>query len=375
MKKIKFKMRERDVIRSFLHRTGRNSIETNGYSGGGLSKASRINRWVDAQVRAGLNCDIKKGKLFLKLPSVMNFSTNYFSTMQAIQTIRYLAARKDYPSHTYKLCFVDFSKIKYISASAALVLTAELSKWDDAVRQKIRPKVRTWNKDILTQLDELGFFDLFENKAGFDLEKEKQPSNINFVKYMKGHLEDDEKTQFLKREIKRIVGEDLGKWTFLYSGLSEAITNVVHHAYPDNKGYTEQDKKWYLTASYDRETRIIKVVFYDQGITIPKSLPDSKLHERILSYLSKLPIAERKRDEQILKAAVEIKRSSTGEEDRGKGLQDLLEFIKQRGEGYLSIMSGKGLYKYSQTNQKNEIKSISFPLAVCGTLIVWSTKL
>ncbi|MGC6744878.1 hypothetical protein ACP0HM_10080 [Escherichia coli] len=54
----------------------------------------------------------------------------------------------------------------------------------------------------------------------------------------------------------------------------------------------------------------------------------------------------------MLKAAVEIKRSSTGEEDRGKGLQDLLEFIKQRGEGYLSIMSGKGLYKYSQHDKK-----------------------
>lgn len=74
--------------------------------------------------------------------------------------------------------------------------------------------------------------------------------------------------------------------------------------------------------------------------------------KRFLNYLSKLPLAERKRDEQLLKAAVEIKRSSTGEEDRGKGLQDLLEFIKQRGEGYLSIMSGKGLYKYSQHDKK-----------------------
>ncbi|HGO5005197.1 TPA: hypothetical protein MDU37_003311, partial [Klebsiella pneumoniae] len=185
----------------------------------------------------------------------------------------------------------------------------------------------------------------------------------------------DEKTQLLKREIKRIVGEDLGKWTFLYSGLSEAITNVVHHAYPDNKGYHEDDKQWYLTASYDGENRIIKVVFYDQGITIPGSLPESKIHEKVLSYLSKLPLAERKRDEQLLKAAVEIKRSSTGEIDRGKGLQDLLEFIKQRGEGYLSIMSGKGLYKYSQQNNKTEVKSVSFTLPVCGTLIVWSTKL
>ncbi|ELY3756178.1 hypothetical protein SMX79_002330 [Cronobacter sakazakii] len=376
MKKINRKERDRDVLRAYLHRTGRDILVAGRTQINPISKASKINRWINAQINDGLKCEIRKNRdLFLTLPSVMNFSSNYHRTMQAIQTIRYLVSRNVFINQCYRLCFVDFSKIKYISASAALVLTAELSKWDDSVRQRIRPKVKTWNKNILSQFDELGFFDLFRNKDSFELEKEKEPSNIKFVKYMKGHLHDDDKTQHLKREIKRLLGADLGKWTFLYSGLSEAITNVLHHAYPANKGYTEKDKKWYLTASYDSEKKIIKVVFYDQGITIPGSLPDSKLHEKVLSYLSMLPLAERKRDEQLLKAAVEIKRSSTGEEDRGKGLQDLLEFIKQRGEGYLSIMSGKGLYKYSQENQKNEIKSVNFTLPVCGTLIVWSTKL
>ncbi|MGS4679579.1 hypothetical protein ACKURH_10240 [Enterobacter soli] len=376
MKKITRKERDRDILRAYLHRTGRDILVSGRGKINPISKASKINRWIDAQIKDGLNCEIRRNRdLFLTLPDVMNFSSNYHRTMQAIQTIRHLTGRKIFNNQCYRLCFVDFSKIQYISASAALVLTAELSKWDDSVRQRLRPKVKAWDKNILSQFDELGFFDLFRNKDSFELEKEKGPSNIRFVKYMKGHLHDDEKTQHLKGEIKRIVGESLEKWTFLYSGLSEAITNVVHHAYPDNKGYTEDDKKWYLTASYDSEQRIIKVVFYDQGITIPGSLPDSKLHEKVLSYLAKLPLAERKRDEQILKAAVEIKRSSTGEEDRGKGLQDLLEFIKQRGAGYLSIMSGKGLYKYSQQDNKTEVKSVNFTLPVCGTLIVWSTKL
>ncbi|WP_338570655.1 hypothetical protein VRB37_16870 [Erwinia billingiae] len=265
--------------------------------------------------------------------------------------------------------------MKYISASAALVLTAELSKWDESVRQRLRPKVKGWDKNILSQFDELGFFDLFKNKDSFELESEKEESAIKFVRYMKGHMEDDEKTLLLKSEVKRIVGEDLGQWTFLYSGLSEAITNVVHHAYPSGYGYDSDDKKWYLTASYDSEKKVIKVVFYDQGITIPGSLPSSTKKEKILDYLTVFPIGDRKRDELILKAAVEIQRSSTGEADRGKGLQDLLEFIKQRGKGYLSIMSGKGLYKYSEANHKVDVKTESFKLAVCGTLIVWSTQL
>lgn len=38
-------------------------------------------------------------------------------------------------------------------------------------------------------------------------------------------------------------------------------------------------------------------------------------------------------------------RTRTGDSDRGKGLLDLMEFIRQRGEGYLSIISLKGLFK------------------------------
>lgn len=377
MKKITYKARHRDVLRSLAHRTGR--VSTYGVKQKKRFKSpkiSEINKWIDAQRKNGLKCDIKKNRnLSLTLPEVMNFSSNYDHTMIAIRTIRLLTGKHKYPSHIYKLGFVDFSKIRYISASAALVLTAELSKWDESLRKRLRPKVKTWDKKILSQFDELGFFDLFENKDSFELEKEKNVSDIKFVRYMKGHMEDDEATLLLKSEIKRIVGSDLNQWTFLYSGLSEAITNVVQHAYPDGYGFTESDKKWYLTASYDNKSKMIKVVFYDQGVTIPGSLPSSTKKEKILEYLSFIPIGDRKRDEFILKAAVEIRRSSTGERDRGKGLHDLLEFIKHRGEGYLSIMSRKGLYKYSETNHAPEVKTQSFKLEVCGTLIIWSTKL
>jgi len=190
-------------MQAFLHRIGRTSTTAGRSQNSMLSKASSTNRWVLSQIKNGLNCEIKRNKdLYLTLPEVMNFSNNYHRTMQSILTIRYLTGRKRYPTHLFKLCFVDFSKIKYISASAALVLTAELSKWDDTVRQRIRPKVKSWDKNILSQLDGLGFFDLFQNKDSFELEKEKTPSSIKFVKYMKGHLHDDEKTQLLKTEIK-----------------------------------------------------------------------------------------------------------------------------------------------------------------------------
>lgn len=161
----------------------------------------------------------------------------------------------------------------------------------------------------------------------------------------------------------------------MHSGLTEAITNVSHHAYPDSEGYSTEDKNWYLTGSYNNETKELKIVFYDQGIGIPKSLPASEVWEKVLSVLSRLPVVERKRDEVLLKAAVELERTSTKESDRGKGLQDLLEFIRQRKNGYLSILSLKGLFKYSMSDGKEEIKTEHFDKPVSGTLIIWSAEL
>ncbi len=48
-------------------------------------------------------------------------------------------------------------------------------------------------------------------------------------------------------------------------------------------------------------------------------------HLRVTFGLSLLPMADNRKDEAMLKAAVELDRTSTAESDRGKGLQDLQE--------------------------------------------------
>lgn len=161
----------------------------------------------------------------------------------------------------------------------------------------------------------------------------------------------------------------------MHSGLTEAVTNVTHHAYPDEGKFSRRDKNWYLSGSFDEKQKVLKIVFYDQGIGIPKSLPASKVWEKALVILSKIPIIDRKKDEVLLKAAVEMDRTSTGTNDRGKGLQDLLEFVKQRDNGYLSIISHKGLYKYSMKRGREKVKSVSFERSLLGTLIIWNVVL
>ncbi|CAI1991864.1 Uncharacterised protein [Serratia fonticola] len=376
VKKITEKQRIRDILFAISARRKTKKKKSHNRSFYGQDWQYK-DKWIEDQIDQGLNVTINKGKrLTLHLPDVMNFSTAYNDTIRYITAIRKLAEDKRKPDPSYKLSFVDFSYLKTISTSAALVLTAELSKWDDAIRQRLTPKINTWEPSIVRKFHDLGFFELFKKSQGVTLGEEYAAENeTRFVKYLKGKCGDIEKTLTLKSEIMRLVGESIQKWVFLQGGLSEAITNVSQHAYPVKYGYSEKDKNWYLTGSYDEINKVIKIVFYDQGIGIPKSLPASQIWERVVSKLSVFTPFERKRDEVLLKAAVELDRTSTKETDRGKGLQDLLEFIKQRGDGYLSIMSLKGLYKHEIKNGKIKIKSENFQMPICGTLIIWSASL
>jgi len=381
MKKLTARQREIDVKRSIKLRQGRAKVRKKGKSFHYNVEWRKANYWIEEQSKNGLDVQFvskKKKGLILTLPSEMNFSTHYDVTVQHINAIRMLSERKGLPNAGYQLASVNFCNLKKTSTSAALVLTAELSKWDDAIRQRLTPKIDGWDKNVLRNFYELGFFDLFKKSRDIKLNFNDEYSKIKgkrFVKYLKGKCGEIKKTKVLKEEIIKLVGESIEKWTFLHGGLSEAITNVSHHAYPSDCGYKEYDKNWYLTGSYHLESKELKIVFYDQGVGIPKTLPASKVWEKALNVLASIPVLERYRDEALLKAAVELDRTSTEEGDRGKGLQDLLEFIKQRENGYLSIMSLKGLYKHSMNQGNTKIKTKSFASPIYGTLITWSVSL
>jgi len=376
LKKITKRLRDRTVKLAFRHRSQpkkrRKISRTVSSQNAQIWKEG--NAWIqNAIFRGEIQADlIKKKRLVIHLPEVMDFSDNYERTVLYITAIRKLVNILTKSKKALRLSSVRFGKLRKISTSAALVLTAELSKWDDEINSRLVPDVESWDPDILQQFYDLGFFDLFQKSP--DLSGMQSKSKLHLVKYIKGKCGDKNKTRLLKSSISEVVGESISKWTFLHSGLSEAITNVSHHAYP--KQYSGADEKfWYLTGSYNSEKLELKIAFYDQGIGIPRSLPSSKIYEKVLRFLSVVPAAERRHHKTLLRAAVAIDRTSTGDSDRGKGLPDLLEFIKQRRQGYLSILSLKGLYKYTVDEGNAIVKSESFHNEMPGTLIIWCVKL
>ena len=374
MKKQTHKQWLRSVRRTVIERReGQRGGKTRKRTSSSISVWSWVERWRDYGVDIS---QLRNGRLVISLPVQMNFSTHYEVTAATILAIRSLTDHRRTSFGGRRLARVEFRNLTRISTSAALVLTAELSKWESLIRRSLRPELAEWNDNILQQFHELGFFSLFEQSPMW-LRAPAGVSNANLrlVRYIRGRCGEVEKARELKKGIHQLVGEDIAKWTFLRCGLDEAVTNVTHHAYPEVGGLEETDKPWYMTGSFNNESRQLKIVFYDQGIGIPQSLPASKIWETVLTALSVYEPIDRRRDATMIKAAVEMDRSSTGDEDRGKGLQDLLEFVKQRNDGYLSILSSKGLYKYTMKDGVPSVKSEHFKFPIAGTLIIWSVHL
>lgn len=376
MRKPTYKQRQRDVLRTIRLRNGKHRVRSRCYSPpiNNETDIGNANDWLQEEKLEGINVHFSGKRVTLALPEKMNFSDEYEVTTKSLTAIRKLANRKAKSLNKNYLASVRFDNLNSISTSAALVLTAELSRWDDIVNQNLRPQLQTWDPVIIRRFAELGFFELFNNAP--DIRADSNAGDLQLVKYIKGICGDKNKTKVLKSSIQQVIGDTISKWVFLHSGISEAITNVSHHAYPDeNIDYDGNDKNWYLTGSFNKESNTLKIAFYDQGIGIPKSLPTSKVWEKVLKLLSAIPQSEQKLHTTLLKAAVQIDRTSTGANDRGKGLQDLLEFIKQRRDGYLSILSLKGLYKFSIENGKEKAKTHPFDTELPGTLIIWSVNL
>jgi hypothetical protein len=265
---------------------------------------------------------------------------------------------------------LDFSSIESISPSAALVLASEVDQWNQQVGRRLRANLPSWEDDIKRLLCQMGYFELLE------LEKPEEAwptKSITFLKFKRGQTSAENSGQLAKQlrvEIETLVEQRIKKH-FLFEGLSEAITNVGQHAYRDEVDFRR--KQWWLSASYDEDKRKLCVIFYDQGDGIPVTLPRYRFFELIKDVFNSWT------DSQKIEAATQIGRSASGLEERGKGLQNLVEFAKVHSIGKLSIFSLQGMYVQSYTNDGTNATQTSarkdFSNSIGGTLIEWSVTL
>lgn len=140
----------------------------------------------------------------------------------------------------------------------------------------------------------------------------------------------------------------------LYTGLIESVANCIEHAYrehPERRTFIgSQDGWWGFQQLRDGE---LSTCICDLGIGISKSLPiklvdEPGMYAKLMSLFRHL----RGNDIRSILAAIEYGRSSTGSEERGKGLRDAHSVIDNAGSGQLQIFSNRGLYLYNKDSGK-----------------------
>jgi hypothetical protein len=274
-----------------------------------------------------------------------------------------------------------FDTIEVMSPAAALVLAAEYERMKHLTGVAARViDAEQWKPEVIDTMWDIGFFEIVGIPQA--LEKPDLQADFAILPMRSGDTADGPAVSDLLSNLKALYPGDPGaaeeKMLHLYGAMVEGIVNVVRHAYPKGATYPYRPiNRWWMTGAVDRADRWTTAVIYDQGVTIPVSLPNwqyySGVTRRIKAALGLVPSPDdHKSDGEAIAAAVEESVSSTGEPHRGHGLAQMRDFVAQCSEGYLRIMSRYGEVVFRE-NGKREIKN--HDVSIGGTLIEWRALL
>lgn len=249
-----------------------------------------------------------------------------------------------------------------MTPSGALVLAAELDRWNHLPKPpRFKADTGKWAPNVRRLLGQMGFFALLK----LDHVPDTASEGARYVQFRSGTVVDGKEVEDLRQlDLSPI---SVPKAKLLFAAVTEAMTNVVHHAYKDEDS---GPKNWWLSAAHEADEVVILI--YDQGAGIPKTLPLT-LGERLRDLL---PEGFATHDGKMIEVAHEALRSGTSEEYRGRGLgRDVRRYIEEHdGQGTYRVISGRGEYTVpAGLGAKGSVRSRPKPLR--GTLIEWRLKL
>ena len=272
--------------------------------------------------------------------------------------------------------YIDFREIEEISAGAALVVAAELDRWNHMPHHRGRKlravDVDEWREHVRHRLEDMGFFDLLDvqvsNRNQDDL------SSTKYIRFRSGTQVEGKAIEDLRTlDLVPFFGDSVPKRRRLYAAVAEAMTNVVHHAYQNEARRIRPN--WWLSASHNVQAGEIRILLYDQGIGIPKTLPKEKFQERLQQILPNWLMST---DAEMIHAAHDLARTASGEKHRGHGLQrDVRGYVESvECMSAYRVTSLRGQYSWERGPDGQPHQSThNFRRALPGTLIEWRLNL
>lgn len=291
-------------------------------------------------------------------PERLSFEEDYEGVLKLVYAIRNWSSRR-----RNERLYIDFTPIRTVTPSGALVLAAELDRWNSLPKApRFRADTGKWAPNVRRLLGQMGFFELLK----LDHVPDTASEGARYVKFRSGTVVDGGEVEALRElDLSPVVSVPRAK--LLFAAVTEAMTNVVHHAYKNDDG---GPKNWWLSAAHEADEVVILI--YDQGAGIPKTLPLT-LGERVRDWL---PEGLATHDGRMIEVAHKLSRSGTGKSHRGRGLErDVRRYIEEHdGGGMYRVISGRGEYTVpAGLGAAGHVQSRPKPLK--GTLIEWRLKL
>ena len=258
--------------------------------------------------------------------------------------------------------YINLEDVEKLTPSATLLFISEVSRFIKLKDKKVKirclfPK----NRKVKQVFKKLGLFRLLGKKCGV---ANSLATNIRHWQFATGSEAEGEKTE-------AILGSYDGKITTalnskLYVGITEAMLNAHQHAYmeprKDQLDNTITVKNWWMLSQ--EKDGFLYVAFCDLGVGIPETFPTKHpiLWKELLNRLSP-------DDSIVIKEATGPKETSTKQQGRGHGLNQMVNSITNEHSGVIKIYSNKGMYK-AEFNGKNSMGN--FDKSINGTLIEWT---
>jgi hypothetical protein len=337
-------------------------------------------------------------------PEQIDFDQNIIPTLDFLKSVRDRVGKKKtagsrrlswirrYQNRPPQIgAFYDFGLIKNLAVAPALVVAASYDRAKRIVGTT-PPAVNytKWGQSALQTFYEIGFFDLIGQKQNNALvaEYERKASNqIKIVKAISGINANG--LEHCSREISSLLDflELDNEAVEFYipeinTAISEAMINVAKHAYPEqyvSDSPYDTVNQWWMTARADRHASSITIVVYDQGASIPGTLPRRGWFKDIIQEFMEIFVQgfeyseeARHMDHHYINYSMKPGKTQTKERERGLGLPQMRELIDQCKGGSLTIVSRSGLYRYSK---HAGIESKLLPVELEGTLIEWHLSL
>lgn len=268
-----------------------------------------------------------------------------------------------------KRLHIDFSKTRAMAPGATLYFWASLYRLRKFLEQTIVTCTFPHEEIIEQVLEQVMILKLLGKKSRKIISHE----SVIHWKTATGTAVEGQKIQPFVDATNETLTDGVSR-NPLAVALSEAMTNCVHHAYPDSDRTkpvkANQEPRWWMFLE-DKEDSI-SVAFLDLGIGIPSSMRN-KHQDAVAALINSVRFPGIK-DADLIRTSFHVGKTRTRKGHRGKGMRQLKKVLDRQPEGKLYVYSGYGCYGYVSQNEDASLMK-TFSDSFKGTLYTWHMPL